>query len=326
MAPSGPAPAMVGNETSFSRPLSRRKLSSASTASISVRPRGASRSNQAKNFVTAAPSRSCAARAPAISVGVLHRLHRRDRIAAAHDLAAVLDDEARDRFGAGRGIEPHGAMRLAELGEIALEGGVGAHLGDLLETGAHIVAELAQIDIERRPALPSAPMAKASTTGVCGTSLPRMLNSHDTSCGSDTTSASAAIFSISACRRLSLSAVVFAGIAQIVRHHGAERRLRPVGPDGVDRIVFDRNQHGARRGAGFGEPLGAFDRMQPRRIAELGLLPADCFRSTASADSRPRARRKKSCRRFPRAPAPDSGRRRRSPRGRRARWRCRPSR
>ena len=106
---------------------------------------------------------------------------------------------------------------------------------------------------------------------MCGTSLPRMLNSHDTFCGSDTTSASAVIFSISACSALSLSAVVLAGIAQIVRHHGAERRLRPVGPDGVDRIVFDRNQHGARRGAGLGEPLGALDRMQPRRIAELGL-------------------------------------------------------
>ena len=64
---------------------------------------------------------------------------------------------------------------------------------------------------------------------------------------------------------------VFAGIAQLVRHHGAERRLRPVGPHRVDRIVVDRNQHGARRGAGFGEPLGAFDRMQPRRIAEFGL-------------------------------------------------------
>ena len=62
-----------------------------------------------------------------------------------------------------------------------------------------------------------------------------------------------------------------AGIAQLVRHHGAERRLRPVGPDGVDRIVFDRDQHGARRGAGLGKPLGAFDRMQPRRIAELCL-------------------------------------------------------
>ena len=59
---------MVGNETSLSAPVSRRKVSSAATASISVRrPRGASRSNQARKRATAAPSRCCAACAPAIS-------------------------------------------------------------------------------------------------------------------------------------------------------------------------------------------------------------------------------------------------------------------
>src|SRR5436853_446335 len=59
---------MVGNEMSLSSPVSRRKLSSAATASISVSfPRAASRSNQARKRVTAAPSRTWAARAPAIS-------------------------------------------------------------------------------------------------------------------------------------------------------------------------------------------------------------------------------------------------------------------
>ena len=54
---------------SLSMPVSRRKLSSASTAAISVSsPRGAWRSNQARKRVTAAPSRSCAARAPSISM------------------------------------------------------------------------------------------------------------------------------------------------------------------------------------------------------------------------------------------------------------------
>ena len=68
MAPFGPAPEMVGNDTSFKRPVSRRKLSSAATASISVSvPFGASRSSQARKRVTAAPSRRCAARVPTIS-------------------------------------------------------------------------------------------------------------------------------------------------------------------------------------------------------------------------------------------------------------------
>ena len=48
MAPFGPVPAMVGNETSFSAQVCRRKVSSASTVSISVSaPEGASRSIQA---------------------------------------------------------------------------------------------------------------------------------------------------------------------------------------------------------------------------------------------------------------------------------------
>ncbi len=113
-------------------------------------------------------------------------------------------------------------------------------------------------------------VAKASTTGVCGTSLPRMLNSHETACGSETISVSAASFCISARSARELARRVFAGIAQIVRHDRAERRLRPVGPDRIDRIVFDRHEVGARGGAGFGEPFGAVDGVQPGRIAELG--------------------------------------------------------
>ena len=70
MAPSGPAPEIDGNDTSLSRPVSRRKLSSASTAAISVSsPFGASRSNQARKRVIATPSRRCASCAPSISTG-----------------------------------------------------------------------------------------------------------------------------------------------------------------------------------------------------------------------------------------------------------------
>ena len=61
-----------------------------------------------------------------------------------------------------------------------------------------------------------------------------------------------------------------AGVAQIVQHDRAERRRRPVVPARVDRIVVDGNKARAGRLAGLGEPLGAVDRVQPRRIAELG--------------------------------------------------------
>ena len=62
---------------------------------------------------------------------------------------------------------------------------------------------------------------------------------------------------------------IFAGIAQIVQHDRTKRRLGPVGPDDIDRIFFDRDETPARVGAGLGEPFGAVDRVQPRRIAEL---------------------------------------------------------
>ena len=61
---------MVGNEMSFSKPVSRRKLSSACTASISVSlPDKASPSSQCRNRTMATPSRVCAAFMPAISAG-----------------------------------------------------------------------------------------------------------------------------------------------------------------------------------------------------------------------------------------------------------------
>ena len=61
---------------------------------------------------------------------------------------------------------------------------------------------------------------------------------------------------------------LFAGVAQVMRHHRAERRCGPRAPDCVDRIVGDRRQAAAGRRAGLGELLGAVDRVQPRRIAE----------------------------------------------------------
>ena len=70
--------------------------------------------------------------------GVLHRFHRRQRIRAAHDLAAVLDDQPRDRLGTDARIEPHGAMLFAERDEIALEGGARPHFGDLFEPLADV--------------------------------------------------------------------------------------------------------------------------------------------------------------------------------------------
>src|SRR5215470_16212793 len=105
MAPFGPVPAIVGNETSFSAPVSRRKVSSASTVSISVSaPFGASRSIQARKRANATASRRCAARARDLGF-VLHGFQQRDGIAAAQRLAAGCRDQAAQRVGGGGAVE-----------------------------------------------------------------------------------------------------------------------------------------------------------------------------------------------------------------------------
>ena len=72
---------MVGKEMSRRSPFSRRKVSSASAAEISVRPPfGAASENQARKRVSAAPSRICASRAPSSSVSVLDGFRQRRRI------------------------------------------------------------------------------------------------------------------------------------------------------------------------------------------------------------------------------------------------------
>src|SRR6516164_3174827 len=101
---------MVGKEMSLSSPVSRRKLSSAATASISLSlPRGA--------------------RAGNLDL-VLHGLHQRDGAGRARDLAAVAGDETRERVRRGRLIEPHGLLLPAERSERAHEIGGLAHIGE----------------------------------------------------------------------------------------------------------------------------------------------------------------------------------------------------
>jgi hypothetical protein len=88
-----------------------------------------------------------------------------------------------------------------------------------------------------------------------------MLKVHATACGSETTNLGADFFELRV-RRL-------AGEFQIVQHHRPERRLRPVGPDRIDRIGFARHQRRAGVGAGASEPLGSLGGDEPRVVAEL---------------------------------------------------------
>ncbi len=137
---------------SFSRPVSRRKLSSASTASISVSlPFGASRSSQARNRAIATPSRLCAARLPAISAWFFTAFISVIGSAPRTGLPPLAAMQPRQRVGGARLVEPHGLA--LEFGEVAREIVGRAQLGDLFQRVARFVVELAAVHIERRPAL-----------------------------------------------------------------------------------------------------------------------------------------------------------------------------
>ena len=134
---------------------------------------------------------------------------------------------------------------------------------------AHVVAKLAAVDIERRPALfrhRREGQRHRRVRHVAAADIEQPGHA----CGSETTSASALSFLDLGADARKLGFGGLAGIAQVMQHDGAERRLRPVAPAGIDRIVVDRDQTCARRFAGLGEPLSAVDRMQPGRIAEFG--------------------------------------------------------
>src|ERR1700736_5038852 len=154
MAPLGPVPEMVGNETSFSAPVSRRNVSSASTASISVSaPLGASRSIQARKRASATASRRCAVFVPWISVAFLTALSRLSgslprtgfspaaaitRHQAAGGGAVVVE---RDRGAVLRQFEEFWCQR-ARLGDV----------GGLFEMVADAVRQFAGIDEHGGPA------------------------------------------------------------------------------------------------------------------------------------------------------------------------------
>src|SRR6476646_4664801 len=129
MAPFGPAPAIVGKEMSLSAPVSRRKLSSAATTSISVSlpPGGASLSSQARKRVTAAPSRRWALRLPTISAWFLIAFNsvigsgpRRACLINANGLALEFLEVAGElvrRANVGKGLDrvPHGVVELGAV-------------------------------------------------------------------------------------------------------------------------------------------------------------------------------------------------------------------
>ena len=200
---------------------------------------------------------------------VLDRLHHRDRVGPARHLAAGVADDPRQRIGGGRLVEPHRAVRGAERLEVADEGVRLAHLGALFELVAHRVGELGAVDVERRPAVlrhdgEGERQRRVGDVGAADVEGPghRMRIGDHQRVGAQLADLGADFVELG-WRRL-------AGEFQIVQHHRAERRRRPVVPDRIDRVGLGRHQLAAGGGAGARQPLGGLGGVQPGVVAELG--------------------------------------------------------
>ena len=118
-------------------------------------------------------------------------------------------------------------------------------------------------------------MAKASTTGVCGTSLPRMLKAQATDDGIGEHGVRDAVLGEPGGKPRQLVPGELAGIGDRVDLDLGERRRRPVGPQLVDRIAVDRHQCRADLFGGRAQRLGVGDGVQPgieadaRALAEI---------------------------------------------------------
>ena len=80
---------------------------------------------------------------------ILDRLHHRDGVSAARDLAARIGNDPCDLIRAGRLIEPHGLAGFTERAEIADEGRGVADIYDFLKLVAHGIGQLASVGVER---------------------------------------------------------------------------------------------------------------------------------------------------------------------------------
>ncbi len=151
MAALGPAAAIEGKETSFNLPVSRRKVSSALAASISVSfPPGAFSANQCRKRATAAPSRMMRRPRAGEFGRVFARFQERDRIGCDGADAARLPDDAGELFRRRRGVEHNPRALPAKLIEVAFEQQRLPDIRDNLKLLAQGAVELAGIDVEPR--------------------------------------------------------------------------------------------------------------------------------------------------------------------------------
>ena len=107
-------------------------------------------SSQARKRAIAAPSRICAARAPAISACVLDRLGQNAGIVAGNDLGAGGFEDLREAHRRRVRIEAHARRLLAKRRKPSRQFIRRKKLGGVLEMPPHVAADLGGIDEQRR--------------------------------------------------------------------------------------------------------------------------------------------------------------------------------
>ena len=320
MAPFGPVPAMVGNETSFSAPVSRRKVSSASTVSISVSPPlGASRSIQARNCVSATASRRCAVRVPSISVEFLTAL---SRLTGSLPRTGLPPAAMIRRLSASAAVAPSSAIdapALRQRVELRRQRLRLLDVGGLFEMIARAVGKLAVIDEHdgaavlrhQRIGQRQRRMRDVGAADVEGPGHRMRIRQHQR-------------FDPEARDLepdpLELVGFRLAGELRAVNGDRSERRGRALGPHRIERIAVDRDQFRAGLGAGLGEPLGCRGSVQPRIKSEAVAGSQMLAPASFPAADRPGARPARPWHRPAWRPAAYSGRRRTQRPPGRARW------
>ena len=246
IAPFGPAPEMVSKETSRSGICVSSPVCAAGspracvTTAISSSVPGAWRSSQHSNFAIAAPSRRCAARAPAISALFLVARGRRAGSVAettvpplSRPACAASRRPAPDRARSSRRPSPSPPdlgleRRRRAAGRQAASDRLPVSIGSL------------RLSMKSSCAPSAASMAKPSASGVCGTSPPRMLKVQASEDGSVSTACVAPSLAIAAASRASLSLASSPANSIGWISTGASGGVRPVGPQFVDRVGVER--------------------------------------------------------------------------------------
>ena len=198
---------------------------------------------------------------------VLRSLHQRDRVGAAHKLAAGLRQQPRQRVGGAGLVEPH--HFVLERAQVADEIVRRAHGGEILQRVARFVVELGGLDIERRAAFArhngkgqhQRRMRHVGAADVEGPGHVLRIRHHQHI---------GAQFDEFGADARELVGGALAGEVEVAQRHASRRRGRALAPQPIDRVAVDRHQFGAGRGAGAAQSVGILGRVQPGIVAELG--------------------------------------------------------